>query len=106
MPVNVITTAGEFQEFILHSSDLVVLDCYAEWCGPCKAIAPLIEKWSDEYENIKFYKLDVEKANDLAVELNVTAMPTFMFFNKGEKVTEIVGVDQRQIVGAIMALAA
>jgi thioredoxin 1 len=95
---------SEFLDNILTSSDLVVLDCFAEWCGPCKAIAPLIEQWSNENTHIKFYKVDVDKADDVAQELNVRAMPTFMFFKGGEKVTEVVGADQAQIANGIKLL--
>ncbi|KAJ5778759.1 hypothetical protein N7520_002005, partial [Penicillium odoratum] len=104
MPVHEITSLPDFLEKILQSPDPVVLDCFAEWCGPCKAIAPLIEKWSDEHTHIKFYKVDVDKVDAVAQELNVRAMPTFMFFKGGEKITEVVGADQQQILGQITSL--
>ncbi|KAJ6018286.1 Thioredoxin [Penicillium sp. IBT 35674x] len=106
MPVHEIKNLPDFLEKILNSQDLVLLDCFAEWCGPCKAIAPLIEQWSNENPHIKFYKVDVDKADDVAQELNVRAMPTFMFFKGGEKVTEVVGADQMQVANGIKLLTA
>ena len=69
----------------------MILDCYAEWCGPCKSIAPKLDQWSEEYTDVKFYKVDVEKVPDVAQELGVSAMPTFILFKDGQKVTEVVG---------------
>lgn len=66
----------------------------------------MIEQWSNENPHIKFYKVDVDKADGVAQELNVRAMPTFMFFKGGEKVTEVVGADRMQILNGIKALAA
>ncbi|KAJ5531912.1 Thioredoxin [Penicillium frequentans] len=106
MPIHEIKNLSDFLEKILNSQDLVVLDCFAEWCGPCKAIAPVIEQWSNENPHIKFYKVDVDKADDVAQELNVRAMPTFMFFKGGEKVTEVVGADQMQVANGIKLLTA
>ena len=69
----------------------MILDCYAEGCGPCKAIAPKLDQWSEEYTDVKFYKVDVDKVQDVAQELGVSAMPTFILFKDGQKVTEVVG---------------
>ncbi|KAJ5109518.1 hypothetical protein N7456_006193 [Penicillium angulare] len=104
MPVLEVTSTTDFKEKILQSQDLVILDCYAEWCGPCKTIAPQMEKWSDQYTQIKFYKLDVEKVGEVAHELDVRAMPTFMLFKGGEKVTEIVGAEPTNIEEGIRSL--
>lgn len=82
---------ADFLEKILTSSDPIILDCYAEWCGPCKAIAPKLDEWSDVYTDVKFYKVDVDKVPDVSQELGVRAMPTFMLFKDGQKLTEVVG---------------
>ncbi|PIG86434.1 thioredoxin [Aspergillus arachidicola] len=83
----------DFQEKVIDSKDLVVLDCFAEWCGPCKAIAPQLAKLSEEYTGAKFYKIDVDELSEVAAELGVRAMPTFLFFKDGEKVNEVVGAN-------------
>jgi thioredoxin 1 len=101
--VNELYSKSSFNTSIA-SDRLIVLDCFATWCGPCKVIAPEVAKFSEseEYkEKVEFYKVDVDKVPDLAQELNVRAMPTFMLFKGGEKVGEVVGADKRALKNAI-----
>jgi len=88
----------DFQEAVDISQDkLVVFDFYATWCGPCKVIAPKLEslwKGSDKFKNnIAVYKVDVDEAEDVALELGISAMPTFFFYRNKEKVDTIVGAN-------------
>jgi len=79
---------------------LIVLDCFATWCGPCKVIAPEMLKMSNanEYKDrVDFYKIDVDEVPEVAQELNVRAMPTFMFFKDGQKVDEVVGANTKAL---------
>jgi len=80
---------------------LVVIDFYAEWCPPCKAIAPKIQAFSETYQDVKFYKVDVDNVKDVSAEVGIRAMPTFIFFKSGEKVKEVVGADPGAIQKAI-----
>ena len=66
---------------------LIVIDFYATWCGPCKMIAPQIEEMSKSMSDVVFLKVDVDEAEDVAAEFNITAMPTFIFIKGGNKVT-------------------
>ncbi|KAJ5312081.1 hypothetical protein PENANT_c011G00812 [Penicillium antarcticum] len=104
MPVIPITSLAEFREKILESDEPALLDCFAEWCGPCKAIAPKVEQWSEQYPEIKFYTFDVDKVPDLSAELGVRAMPTFMLFKDGQKFSEVVGAAPPAIEQAIQSL--
>ncbi|KAJ5131426.1 Thioredoxin [Penicillium bovifimosum] len=104
MPVIEITSKADFMDKILGSEEPVILDCYAEWCGPCKVIAPKIEEWSNVYSKVKFYKVDVDKLDDVAQELGVRAMPTFVLFKGGQKVTEVVGARLPAIEQGIKSL--
>ncbi|KAI9712868.1 MAG: Cytoplasmic thioredoxin isoenzyme 2 [Chrysothrix sp. TS-e1954] len=90
-----------FDEAMDIKDTLMVLDCFATWCGPCKVIAPQIVKFSDEYPKARFYKLDVDQVSDVAQELGVRAMPTFMLFKNGEKVTDVVGANPKALEAAI-----
>lgn len=101
--VNSVRSRTSFQNSVVDGSNdsLVVLDCFATWCGPCKAIAPKIVEFSEQYSNVQFYKIDVDAAGDVAQELGVRAMPTFYFFKDGEKVGEVVGANPGAIKAAI-----
>jgi thioredoxin 1 len=89
---NALTEAGDA---------LVVLDCFATWCGPCKTIAPKVVGFAKDFPQARFYKVDVDEVNDVAAELGIRAMPTFMLFKKGEKVEEVVGANEKALKAAI-----
>jgi len=99
MGVHNITTKDAFTESL--KSDVVVLDCFATWCGPCKVIAPQVSKFSDEFPSAHFIKLDVDEVPDVAQELGIRAMPTFIIFKNGEKSAEIVGANPQALRAAI-----
>lgn len=84
----------------------MVLDCFATWCGPCKAIAPKVEEFSTTYSQAKFYQIDVDELSDVAAELGIRAMPTFMLFKNGEKVQDIVGANPPALEAGIRSLVA
>ncbi|KAE8449096.1 hypothetical protein EG329_008479 [Mollisiaceae sp. DMI_Dod_QoI] len=84
----------------LKQNSLLIIDFYAVWCGPCKVISPAFEKLAKQHESstsIKFAKVDVDKAQDVAQACNITAMPTFQFFKGGNKVDEVRGADVNQL---------
>ncbi|KAH7417889.1 thioredoxin-like protein [Cadophora sp. MPI-SDFR-AT-0126] len=87
----------------LKDNKIVVLDCFAVWCGPCKVIAPQVVKFSDEFPDAHFAKLDVDEVPDVAQELGIRAMPTFLIFKDGEKVKEVVGANPNALKLAIEA---
>ncbi|TKX21990.1 thioredoxin [Elsinoe australis] len=92
---------AEFDEALVTKDTLMVLDCFATWCGPCKVIAPQVVKFSDTYPNARFYKLDVDEVPDVAQELGIRAMPTFLLFKNGEKIGEVVGANPKALEAAI-----
>ncbi|KAK1768027.1 cytoplasmic thioredoxin isoenzyme 2 [Phialemonium atrogriseum] len=95
MTIHNIETLDGFKETIAKNP-IVVLDAFATWCGPCKAIAPLVAKWSESPEfkdTVYFAKFDVDHLPDLSQELGIRAMPTFIIFKDGEKVDEFVGAN-------------
>jgi thioredoxin 1 len=79
----------------------MVIDCFATWCGPCKVIAPEVVKLSKEYPSTRFYKVDVDEVPDVAQELGVRAMPTFVIFKDGKKVDEVVGANKPALQAAV-----
>ena len=72
---------------------LVVIDFFAEWCGPCKMIAPKIEEMAAQMSNVVFLKVDVDEAEDAAQEYNVQAMPTFVLIKNKQKVSNAENVN-------------
>ncbi|KAF4778606.1 thioredoxin [Colletotrichum scovillei] len=107
MVVHNVRNAEEWKA-TLKDNDVVLLDCFATWCGPCKAIAPILAQESEKPENqgIHFVKIDVDEVPDVSQELGIRAMPTFMFFKKQEKHQEIVGANPPALKKAIAAVVA
>ncbi|CEP08852.1 hypothetical protein [Parasitella parasitica] len=96
---------AEFRK-LLEENELVVVDFHATWCGPCKVIAPKLKKFAGDYKNIVFAKVDVDAVADVAAEFSIRAMPTILYFRKGEKVDEVVGANAANIEAKIKSLAA
>jgi thioredoxin 1 len=87
----------DFENFIKEHGKVLV-DFYADWCGPCKKIAPELQELAKKYEGqIFFVKVDVDQASDWVGKYGVTAMPTFKFFVNGEEKREIKGADSSQL---------
>ena len=86
---------------ILNANQLVLVDFFATWCGPCVKIAPQLEDLSQKYKNIIFLKVDVHKLQDLTEEYNVAAMPTFILFVHGKPTITVVGADIKKVEEAL-----
>ncbi len=83
---------GEFDTEVLKSDVPVLVDFYADWCGPCHAIAPTIEALSSEFEGkVKFVKVDVDASQEVASRYEIMSIPTIMLFEKGKVEDSIVG---------------
>ncbi|KAM0522604.1 hypothetical protein ACHAPE_002196 [Trichoderma viride] len=115
--IHFVKTAEEYKQ-VIKAQDKVIVDCFATWCGPCKAIAPILEKCvfpqhqkrfmkllmraSENYraseeadfkDKVHFVKFDVDELPELSQELGIRAMPTFLFYKDGQKVDEMVGAN-------------
>lgn len=86
-----VVTADTFEEEVLKADKPVLLDCYADWCGPCKMMAPVFEKLSETYGEVKFCKLNVDEDADAVADYNVRSIPNFLAFKGGEMVKNAVG---------------
>ena len=80
-----IVDENNFKEDVLQSETPVLVDFYAEWCGPCKALMPTIEEIAIEYaEKIKVVKIDVDRNENLAVKYGIMSIPALLFFVNGK----------------------
>ena len=88
-----------FQEEVINSDLPVLVDFYAEWCGPCQMISPIIDELAETYSGkIKVGKIDIDQSQELAGSQSVMSIPTIIFFKNGEKVEENVGaIDKGQL---------
>lgn len=95
--VSQITSAEQFKT-VIGSSKLVVVDFFATWCGPCKMIAPLLDRFATEYAaGAEFYKVDVDELGSVAQEQEVSAMPTIIFYKNGQVVDKVIGANPNAI---------
>lgn len=98
-----VSSLADFQSSI-QGSKLSVVDFYATWCGPCKAMAPHLSKLVNEYPDVGFYKVDVDESPDIAQHCQVSAMPTFVFAKNGELLGKVVGANPQGIEQGIKQL--
>ncbi|MBQ1547609.1 MAG: thioredoxin [Lachnospiraceae bacterium] len=88
----VIFTPENFEEEVLKSDIPVMVDFYADWCGPCKMMMPVVESLAEEYEGkVKIGKIDSDEAGELAQKYGIMSIPNFLFFKNGEKVDNLIG---------------
>ena len=81
-----------FASDVLEQTKLVLVDFWAEWCGPCKQIAPTLEELAEKYsENLSVCKVDVDSNRELALQYNVRSIPSLMIFKNGEMVDSLIG---------------
>jgi len=89
----VIVNDSNFDEIVVKSEQPVMIDFWAEWCGPCRAIAPFVEQLATEYEGKAVVgKVDIEKSPDIANRFGIRNIPTLLFFKGGELVDKQVGM--------------
>ena len=85
-------TSANFEEEVLNSDKTVLIDFYADWCGPCKAYSPIVEAVASENEDIKVVKVNVDDAQDLAIKYQVMSIPTTVVIKNGQEANRAVGM--------------
>ncbi len=87
-----------FEEFI-KSAPLVIIDCWAPWCGPCRLLSPIIEQLAEEFqEKIRFGKMNTDENERTPMKFNITAIPTMLVFKNGVQADRIVGTGNKDFM--------
>ena len=99
MAAEIVGTKSNFKEEVLEASEVVLVDFWAQWCVPCKMVAPILEKLADDYKGkLKVVKVDVDQEGELAAEYNIVSIPTLMVFHKGTNVNRQIGAASRSVI--------
>ncbi len=85
-----------FDEEVLNFDGRVLVDFWAEWCGPCMMLSPLVDEVSDELDDVKFCKVNCDEARDLALEYGIMTIPNLLLFENGELINQSVGYIEKQ----------
>lgn len=89
-------TAENFKEVVLEAKGTVLVDFWAQWCGPCQMMGPIVEEIAEEYPDLKVCKLDIDNAMEIAKEYHVMSIPTFLVFENGAVVKRTIGEQSKQ----------
>nr|2VIM_A Chain A, THIOREDOXIN [Fasciola hepatica]CAB65014.1 thioredoxin (TRX) [Fasciola hepatica] len=96
--MRVLATAADLEKLINENKGrLIVVDFFAQWCGPCRNIAPKVEALAKEIPEVEFAKVDVDQNEEAAAKYSVTAMPTFVFIKDGKEVDRFSGANETKL---------
>ena len=87
---------NSFQKEVLDHKGVVVVDFYADWCGPCKVTEPILEELSEKIKDAKFIKIDVDANQELSVKYSIFSIPTFLIMKDGDVKNQIVGAHSKE----------
>lgn len=82
---------SNFSSEVLDFSGVVVVDFFATWCGPCRMLTPILEELEEELKDVKFVKIDIDEAEDIAADYDIMSVPTLLLFKNGDVVSTCVG---------------
>ena len=90
-------TSENFKSEVLESSQKVLIDFYADWCGPCKMMGPVVEEIAEEHSDVKVVKINVDNAEDIAIKYQIMSIPTLIVVKGGQEVNRSIGLISKEI---------
>lgn len=103
MAENLIEVTDENFRQLIEKHQRMIIDCWAEWCGPCKMIKPIIEDLANDYQDsIKFGTLDVDMNPNTSNDMDIMAIPTLLYFKEGVLVDQTIGVVPREAIEGVI----
>ena len=94
---------AEFDELVLKAAGPVLVDFFAEWCGPCRMLSPVLEAFAEEHQDkVAVYKLNVDEVGIVAAQYGVVSIPTMLLFKNGEVVKKMVGFHRKDEIEALL----
>jgi thioredoxin 1 len=91
-------TQATFDEQVLQSEKPVIVDFWAEWCGPCHAVAPVLEKIVEEHDDLRLVKVNIDDEQELASRFGVMSIPTMILFRDGEPSAAVIGAQPKSAI--------
>lgn len=96
-------TDASFKADVLDSDKLVLVDFWAAWCGPCRAVSPILDQIASEHDNIELVKVNVDDNMEIAARYQITSIPAMKLFKKGEVVKSVIGAKPKPALEADFA---
>lgn len=95
-------TMDNFDEEVINFKGKVLVDFWAEWCGPCMMLSPIVDEVAEEIDDVKFCKCNCDEARDIALQYNIMSIPCLIVFENGEEINRSVGyIPKEQIISLV-----